>query len=181
MKRCSVIGVTLVVSLAMLIPAGLWYAMTEGFTCCSSQGGPRDSLALNVQAVPDDLKDPLEKDRTVRELMSPGHWQARGRDELGRQFEGYLVVDRSPGAYLRAGYFEWQAPVGGGRYHFEGTFDPATRMVRWTGYSVQDRFGGAVSAHYEAKLSADGRRFENGTWSGGISIPGTWTADYIGE
>lgn len=177
MKRCPLTYFTLI--LALLVPAVLWHELQEGMSW-SWQGFPHAFVERDSQPVSGYPKDPLDKGG-AKEIMSPSHWQARGRDENGNEFEGYLVVERAPEGYMRRGHFAWQAEGGGGRYHFEGTFVPGTRVVRWSGYSVEDRFGFAVAAHYEATLSPDGRRFENGRWSGGISIPGTWTAEYIGE
>jgi hypothetical protein len=120
---------------------------------------------------------PREPDGKGRDLAKPRFWSARGRDLAGREFEGYLVVETASQGYLRYGYFEWQTKEGGGRYHFEGTFDPETRLVRWSGYSIEQPFGVAARANYEATLSKDGSHFEGGKWSGGISVPGTWTAE----
>jgi len=122
-----------------------------------------------------------ERDEPVKPIETPSHWRATGKDQAGRLWEGYLVVDRAATGYMRAGWFEWGARGGGGRYHFEGTFDPGTRAVRWTGYSIQDRFGLPAMATYMATLSEDGKQFADGSWSGGISVPGTWTAEYIGD
>ena len=83
--------------------------------------------------------------------------------------------------YLRPAYLESTSDGAGGRYHFEGTYDLATRRVRWTANCIEDRFKVPAIATYEATLSADARRFENGTWSGGISVPGTWTAEPMAE
>src|SRR5262249_21095221 len=83
--------------------------------------------------------------------------------------------EQDPDAKMKAGYFEWETSYASGQYYFQGVFDPATRAVRWTGYSIQNRNGTPTKAVYEAVLSADGLRFENGRWSGGISVPGTWT------
>jgi hypothetical protein len=127
------------------------------------------------------LRDPLERDGRVKPITTPTHWYVRGRDQVNRRFEGYLVVEGAPEGYLGRGYFEWHAQADGGRYHFEGTFDPATRVVRWSGYCIEQRVGTPAMAHYRATLSEDGRRLENGTWSGGISVPGTWTAERAGE
>src|SRR5436309_3513977 len=102
------------------------------------------------------MRDPLERDGEVKEIVRPSHWQARGRDQLDRDFEGYLVVDCSPQQFMRAGYFEWQSTLGGGRYHFEGTFETETRIVRWSGYCMDQRFGLPCLAHYQATLSLDG-------------------------
>jgi hypothetical protein len=124
---------------------------------------------------------PQERDAPVKPIDVPGHWRASGQDQGGRLWDGYLVVERSSKGHMRAGYFEWFVKEGGGRYHFEGTFDPVTRRVRWTGYCIQERFGVPAMATYLATLSADGMRLTDGSWSGGISVPGTWSADYIGD
>jgi hypothetical protein len=125
--------------------------------------------------------DPSERGGTGVELQQPLHFDALGTDVQGREFQGYLVVEGAPDRYLQAGYFYWYAQPDGGRYHFKGTFDPQTRAVCWTGYTIEDRVGGACNAVYRATLSLDGRRFENGKWSGGISVPGTWSTVRIGE
>jgi len=125
---------------------------------------------------------PQEPDKApAKPIATPRVWRATGLDEVGRRFEGYLSVETAPDAYLCHGYFEWTSQQGGGRYHFEGTFDPDTRRVRWTGYCIEDRFKVPAMATYEAALSADARRFEKGCWSGGISVPGTWEAEVVGE
>jgi hypothetical protein len=113
-----------------------------------------------------------EPDVQVKALTTPVYWHARGRDVQGNQFEGYLVVEGSPTVYLRTGYFEWHTKDAGGRYHFKGTYDPTSRVVRWSGYTIEQPVGAAGTAFYEATLSKDGFRFENGKWSGGPSIPG---------
>jgi hypothetical protein len=111
-------------------------------------------------------------------LVSPMAWRATGIDRSGLHWEGYLTVEHAEDAYLTAGYFEW-GTNNGGRYHFKGTFDPETRRVRWVGYTVEEQFGRPGIATYEATVSADGRRLEDGTWSG-ICVPGTWSAELVG-
>lgn len=128
-----------------------------------------------------DPVDPLDRGDAAKFLHTPTRWQARGRDQSGRTWQGYLYVDQAPENYFRAGFFEWTTGPESGRYHFEGTFDPATRAVKWTGYCIEDRSGLVSMAHYRAVLSADGRKLENGSWSGGISIPGKWTAESIDD
>jgi hypothetical protein len=88
-----------------------------------------------------------------------------------------LTVEHADENFMQAGYFEWYVERGGGRYHFEGTYNPDTRAVRWTGFTIEERVGAVAAAVYEATLSEDGMRLENGRWSGGISIPGNWVAD----
>jgi hypothetical protein len=127
------------------------------------------------------LVDPAETGGAPVELKSPIHFDALGADLQGREFQGYLVVEGAPERYLRAGYFHWYAQPTGGRYYFTGTYDPQSRAVRWTGYTVEDRVGLPCCAVYEGTLALDGRRFENGKWSGGISVPGTWTAVCMGR
>ncbi len=138
---------------------------------------PPDDAA--TRAAPARLIDPLERDKDVLAMKNAGIWQARGKDNIGGQWEGYLVVERDPASFLANGFFEWSCKTGGGRYHFEGTFDPATRQVHWKGFTVKDRFGGVANAHYTAALSPDGRTLLNGSWKGGISVPGTWGADCV--
>jgi hypothetical protein len=110
-------------------------------------------------------------------LVAPVPWRALGRDQTNAHWEGYLTVEEAPEGYLRTGHFEWAVKVGGGRYHFDGTYDPATRVVRWVGFHVEDQVGLPGMATYQATLSADGRRLENGTWFGPQCIPGTWSAE----
>jgi hypothetical protein len=45
---------------------------------------------------------------------------------------------------------EWNTGTSGGRYRFHGKYDPATRKVRWTGFTIEDRVGMVANAHYEA-------------------------------
>jgi hypothetical protein len=127
---------------------------------------------------------PVEPNAPVKSLEMPEHWKVSGKDEAGRLWEGYLVVERAPAKYMCLGYFDWQSSspsevAHGGQYHFEGTFDPQTRRVSWTGYSIENRTGHPAMAQYDATLSADGSRLENGKWSGGFSIPGTWEAVFL--
>jgi hypothetical protein len=135
----------------------------------------------SVGAVQGKPFDPLERDKDILAMKRPGHWQVKGHDSSGAQWEGYLVVEHDANAYMTFGFFEWSTEPAGGRYHFKGTYDPETRMVRWTGFTVHDRFGGAVNANYQATLSSDGLKLLNGSWQGGISIPGTWSAEFLHE
>jgi hypothetical protein len=122
-----------------------------------------------------------EPNGPVEPIRKASHWRAVGQDQTGHHWEGYLVVEQAAEGYLSAGNFWWGANPASGRYHFKGTFDPQTRRVCWKGNSIEERAGNPAMATYEATLSPDGRQFTGGTWSGGISIPGTWTAEYLGE
>jgi hypothetical protein len=147
----------------------------NGLPCCSGTANPdcqeAGIWAGNIQE-PDGPGEPIQK---------ASHWRAVGQDRTGCHWEGYLVVESAPEGYMSAGSFWWGAEPAAGRYHFKGTFDPQTRRVRWTGYSIEDRAGRPAMATYEALLTPDGRQLSGGTWSGGISIPGTWSAEYLGE
>jgi hypothetical protein len=136
---------------------------------------------VKIQAAPGKLFDPLENDKDVRALKHPGRWRVSGQDRNGGQWEGYLIVEHAPESYMTTGFFEWSSQGGGGRYRFEGTYDAATRLVRWTGFIVHDRFGNVANAHYQATLSADGQQLQNGSWQGGISVPGNWTGEFLNE
>jgi hypothetical protein len=122
----------------------------------------------------------LERDKDILAMKKPSAWLARGRDNRGPSWEGYLYVEQAPEAFMTSGFFQWSTTDAGGRYHFEGKFDPKTRRVRWTSFTVKDPVAnGGANAHYEAALSADGRKLLGGTWKGGICIPGTWSAERI--
>jgi hypothetical protein len=132
-----------------------------------------------VGSMPGILIDPLESDKDVVAMKKAGHWQVQGQDQSGFKWEGYLVVEQADDAYMTSGFFEWSCREAGGRYHFEGTYDPQTREVRWTGFTVRDRFGTAANAHYRATVSSDGLKLLNGSWQGGISFPGSWRAEFL--
>lgn len=121
----------------------------------------------------------LPPDGPGQTLVKPATWRATGVDKANHAWEGYLFVENAPDGYLQAGYFDWAIDIGGGRYHFKGAYDPATRIVRWTGYSVEHQVGVPGIGTYEATLSSDGRRLENGTWSGPRCLPGTWSAELM--
>jgi hypothetical protein len=160
------------VPIGILVSLPLWL---------STLGCKGDRNPLQDQVIFGPASDPLERNRQIHTPTKAGHWRVSGRDEAGHVWEGYLVVEHAAERYLCFGYFEWDTKPAGGRYHFEGTFDPETRVVRWTGFTIERRVGPAANAHYEATLSSDSRRLVNGTWSGGVSIPGTWTAEYLSE
>jgi hypothetical protein len=165
----------------LVVRASVVLGFAFSFGCVPKNESSELSAPAGAPPVAAPLADPAEQNREPAELQQPIQWQAQGTDTLGRTFTGYLVVEGTPEHYLRRGYFQWHADVGGGRYHFEGTYDPTTRTVRWMGFTVKDRIGLPCCAVYEATLSADGRRFESGKWSGGISVPGNWTAIRMGE
>lgn len=131
------------------------------------------------------LVDPLEREKDVLAMNRPGRWQAQGEDDAGHQWQGYLVIEQAPNSFMTKGFFEWtchrDGKTAGGRYQFEGAYDPNTRTVRWAGFTVQDRLGRVCNAHYEATLSPDGYKLVNGAWHGGIGIPGKWNAEFLGE
>jgi len=172
MRSCLPIGAVLILTLAGCERPGQPGAKVEIQAALPDPGG----------AIPVPAAFPQEPDKApAKPIAAPRLFRATGLDEAGRRFEGYLAVETAQEGYLRRGYFEWAADQGGGRYHFEGTYYPATRRVRWIAYCIEDRFKAPVMATYEATLSADARRFGNGTWRGGISVPGTWTAEVVGE
>jgi hypothetical protein len=121
----------------------------------------------------------LPPDGPGQTLVNPATWRATGKDQVNRRWEGYLMVENTTDSCLLVGYFDWGIDIGGGRYHFKGTYDSATRKVRWTGYSVEHQFGTPGIGTYESTLSPDGRRLENGTWSGPRCMPGTWSAELV--
>ena len=114
-------------------------------------------------------------------MKKPTRWHVSGKDQNGGHWEGYLVVESDPDAFFTTGFFEWCRENTGGRYRFAGTFDKETRAVRWTGFNIEDRFGVPCNAIYQAILSDDEQRLTDGSWAGGISVPGTWKADFVGE
>jgi hypothetical protein len=127
------------------------------------------------------LVDPLEKDKPQHQIVKPGRWRAQGTDRAGNNWSGYLTIEHDSEAYLTKGYFEWSSgELAGGQYHFEGSFNPTTRLVRWTGFTIKERNGSHGNAIYEAILSPDGKRLVDGTWTGGIALPGTWNATFVG-
>jgi len=142
--------------------------------CVETNGPPREAVEA---AGPARLFDPLESDKDVLAMKKPIYWHAKGRDDRGTDWEGYLVVEHDPAAHMTSGFFQWSANREGGRYHFEGKHDPATGQVTWTGFTVRDRFGDVANAVYKATLSPDGQTLRDGSWRGGISIPGTWSAE----
>jgi hypothetical protein len=158
--------------LVMLVPLFLT------ITGCDPRPAPTPTPTKETTAP---LRDPLDRNQTASDLKQPVHWIAHGQDQTGMVWDGYLIVEHAEDGYLQRGYFAWTSNPTGGQYHFKGTFDPETRKVSWTGYTVTDRTGNPCNAHYEATLSPDGRRLENGKWSGGISIPGKWTAKRVEE
>jgi hypothetical protein len=140
---------------------------------------PKVDTSQGDGAVPIRLHDPMERNKGIATLKQPGHWQVKGDDDSGAHWEGYLIVEHDPTAFMTSGYFEWSRQGDGGRYHFQGTYDPETRVVRWTGITVQIPFGHPCNAEYQATLSQDGRTLVNGSWQGGISIPGRWNGERI--
>jgi hypothetical protein len=151
---------------------------------------PISSLLLAVIATfchyffttPQALVDPLEKDKQVHSIVKPGRWRAQGTDRAGNNWSGYLIVEHDSAAYLTKGFFEWSSGgLAGGHYHFEGSFNASTRLVRWTGFTIKERSGSPGNAVYEAILSPDGFELVNGSWYGGIATPGTWNARFVGE
>jgi hypothetical protein len=124
---------------------------------------------------------PPESTNRSEELQSPGFWHTIGKDQAGNEWDGYLVVDQADGQYMRRGYFQWGTQGAGASYHFKGTYDPATRLVRWSAYSLEDKYSTPTLrpalAVYEATLSPDGTHFVNGKWSSMWCIPGNWTAE----
>lgn len=126
--------------------------------------------------------DPLEKEEDTTSLLVTGRWRVAGSDDRGNKWAGYLFLEHAPGeSFLTRGRFEWHAgQTGGGTYFFAGEFDPTARRVIWTGCTVKDRVGRPCNAVYRAVLSPSGNELVDGTWSGGICMPGTWKAQFVG-
>ena len=134
----------------------------------------------DAAAAPRELIDPLERNAGIEGMVKPKFWAAEGKDDWDGTWKGYLVAETAENAFLTSGYFEWSRDSlnGGGRYHFKGTFDPETRQICWTGFTITDRQR-AANAVYTATLSPDGSTFLDGSWGGGISVPGTWNATSV--
>ena len=63
-----------------------------------------------------------------------------------------------------------------GREYVRGTFDAATREVRFTGETVEHG-DDVVRCAYRAVLSPDGDRLQHGSWTHrDWTVPGTWQA-----
>ncbi|MBX9680101.1 MAG: hypothetical protein K2X38_15165 [Gemmataceae bacterium] len=142
-------------------------------------GNPPLKMAGNSIFAPVRLDDPLERNKAAEGIKKPAFYQVKGKDETGLVWEGYLVVEHAPEAYMTFGHFEWQCERGGGRYHFKGTYDADKRKARWTGYTVKEKIGTAANSIYKATLSADGKKLEDGSWKGGVAIPGIWEGEFL--
>jgi hypothetical protein len=162
--------------LLLLALAGAFVAGVGGWCLLD-----RSMLMESIQPAGQFPTAPPEGTDPPEELQTPGYWHAVGKDQAGNAWDGYLVVDRADGQYMRRGYFEWGTQGAGARYHFTGTYDPATRLVRWSAYCLEDKYATPTMrpapAVYEATLSPDGTHFEKGKWSGSWCIPGNWTAE----
>jgi hypothetical protein len=171
-------GVTLVIT-AGRIAFGDRLAADRAFAAPNRVVAAQDLPVAGGAAVTA-LADPLERDGAAPTLLKPGRWRAWGEDKAGSKWQGYLIVEHDESAFLTAGSFRWACENGGGGYNFRGEFDPQTREVRWNGFTVKDRIGTPCNARYRATLSDDGRRLAGGSWEGGVSVPGTWEAEFDG-
>ena len=108
-----------------------------------------------------------------------GVWDLRGAATNGSEWVATLVLGSDEVGGL-AGYVDWIGSTGSsGRESFEGAFDPETGVVSFVGTEVV--FSDDIArCQYEAVLSEDGGRLEQGRWIGYDSAaPGSWHAERI--
>ncbi len=48
-------------------------------------------------------------------MKMPRYWHAKGEDKEGGKWEGCLMVEHDPDAFMKSGFFEWSRKQGGGR------------------------------------------------------------------
>jgi hypothetical protein len=106
-----------------------------------------------------------------------GTWYLVGRDTTYWRAE--MVIERNDGQGY-AGKLTWRAVGGepaGGIEPFHAEYDPATQTFRMRGGAVQEATGNIASgAHYQARVTCDGRYLVHGHWWGDGIEDGTWTA-----
>ena len=113
-----------------------------------------------------------------------GIWLVTAKDVEGIHWSGRLHLahranGNGPVGYR--GYFYWisRDKTTSGREYITGSFDRRTGKFRFRGYRVRNIRGELGTGNYRASVRG-GRAIHNGSWGGGNSIPGTWSAVWIG-
>jgi CubicO group peptidase (beta-lactamase class C family) len=98
-----------------------------------------------------------------------GAWQITATDGDGTKWAGAMALTAGKQKGALVGYIDWSATGGShdgasGRERVRATYDPGTRVLKVRGIRLERMRGIALGA-YEANLSEDGSRLENGTWA----------------
>ena len=103
----------------------------------------------------------------------PGTWLVGGFGASGQRWNAFLEIKADT-----SGRFMWKSDRGEtGKETFHGiAYDETTRTVRIVGGGAS---GDVAAATYTAKLSADGRRMTDGSWTGTPASPGKWMAVFV--
>ena len=110
-----------------------------------------------------------------------GAWNIRGVDEEGENWIGTLIVKRVSEGGIR-GHVDWAGDEGsGGREYIQGTYDPVTRLLEFSGTETENANEEIVIGSYRAVLSSGGTKLVDGKWDSNDDevVPGAWTGSRI--
>jgi len=109
-----------------------------------------------------------------------GKWNVIYRDNIS-QWTAEMVIQSFHNNRVD-GFFDWHDGRGQfrGREFFEGSFNDQTKEIIFRG-TRHERSRNIGLGVYRATVSSDGIRLVSGTQGGAGSVPGTWSAEWVGE
>lgn len=116
-------------------------------------------------------------------LTEPSWVIVESEDAAGDQWVGSTLTftsqEKNGDSWELEGQFFWESETTAsfGTELFRGTLF-ADRKLALRGYQLVNASGIGL-ATYDAQISEDGQRIENGSWSGSGVIPGQWSAERV--